>query len=316
LLLCNGGFSYQLIHYKDGEGISEATGEMMPASNSDRFSVERTDARFPGRSDNMEILADEVREGCFNFYQGKHDAYPEQVHQFNKITYQNIYENIDLIFYAPTAGKPLRYEYIVHPGGNPADIRVEYGASKGIRKDENGSVLIPGSMGFIKEENLYAYQDNVLNGIEASFNINSPILSFNIGHYQRNKPLVIDPDIIWGTYFGTDYRDDVAHACEVDNYGNVFLAGLTSSNMNFATTGSYQSVYGGGDRDAFVMKWSAAGNLLWCTYYGGSTIEQGLNIYIDSKNMIYSSGTTNSVNCPVLNAFQPSTCRCYRLLFN
>jgi hypothetical protein len=60
---------------------------------------------------------------------------------------------------------------------------------------------------------------------------------------------------IWGTYYGGNYTD-YCFACSGDGFGNIYLLGLTNGNSTFslATAGAFQTTYGGGNADAFVVK--------------------------------------------------------------
>ena len=58
-------------------------------------------------------------------------------------------------------------------------------------------------------------------------------IGFELGKYDPNYPLTIDPTLTYSTYLG-GYRDDAANAIAVDATGNVVVAGDTSS-MNFPT---------------------------------------------------------------------------------
>lgn len=59
---------------------------------------------------------------------------------------------------------------------------------------------------------------------------------------------------VWGTYFGGTGSDDFSTNA-VDGGGNVYLVGETSSTGTvIASSGSHQSIFGGGQKDAFVIK--------------------------------------------------------------
>jgi hypothetical protein len=66
----------------------------------------------------------------------------------------------------------------------------------------------------------------------------------------------------WGTFYG-GIGDDYGYSCSTDASGNVYLAGRTDSNTGtiIATTGAHQSAYGGGLKDAFLVKFFDCVNL-------------------------------------------------------
>ncbi|MBK7309704.1 MAG: gliding motility-associated C-terminal domain-containing protein [Sphingobacteriaceae bacterium] len=100
----------------------------------------------------------------------------------------------------------------------------------------------------------------------------------------------------WGTYYG-DVSDDWIYNCVINSSGDIYFAGTTTSSLTantIATPGAHQSTYGGGSNDAFLAKFDAAGVRQWCTFYGGSGIENNNYCGIDPSGNIYLTGITNS----------------------
>ena len=99
----------------------------------------------------------------------------------------------------------------------------------------------------------------------------------------------------WGTYYGGSAADDGA-SCSIDGSGNVYVAGATGSNSGtlIASSGSHQSAYGGGFRDAFLVKFDASGIRQWGTYYGGTGVDEGTSCSNDASGNIYLLGRTTS----------------------
>lgn len=109
----------------------------------------------------------------------------------------------------------------------------------------------------------------------------------------------------WATYYGgsgADYGRSVA----TDNYGNVYLAGITASANNIATTGAQQTTNGGGN-DAFLVKFNTDGVRQWATYYGGSGTESGFGVAVDAMGSVYLTGLTGSTNnISTSGSYQPA----------
>ena len=96
------------------------------------------------------------------------------------------------------------------------------------------------------------------------------------------------------TYLGGS-GDDRAFGLAIDTNGNPFLTGWTSS-VNFPLVVPLQAKLGG-TRDAFVAKLNAAGNtLLFSTYLGGSSVDAGYGIAINSANEVVIGGDTSSTD--------------------
>jgi hypothetical protein len=103
-------------------------------------------------------------------------------------------------------------------------------------------------------------------------------------------------NLIWGTYYGAS-GNDMALSIAIDGTGNLLITGLTNSIDSIATTGAWQTIYGGGSYDAFVAKFNSAGtNLIWGTYYGGSSSDFGYSITVDQADEVLITGYTKSID--------------------
>jgi hypothetical protein len=117
-------------------------------------------------------------------------------------------------------------------------------------------------------------------------------------------------NLIYLTYLGGN-GDDLAASIAVDNGGNVYLTGSTTS-ANFPTNNALYQKIGGASTsvgypiDAFVAELNSGGsNLVYSTYLGGSSMDGGTSIAVDSSNNVYVAGFTYSTNFPTTsNAFQ------------
>ena len=96
----------------------------------------------------------------------------------------------------------------------------------------------------------------------------------------------------WATYYGGNDREE-GYSCAVDGSGNIYMAGNTLSTAAIAS-GGHQNTFGGGDFDAFLVKFSSTGTRLWATYYGGSGRENGYSCSVDGSSNVYLSGRTKS----------------------
>jgi uncharacterized protein (TIGR03437 family) len=125
----------------------------------------------------------------------------------------------------------------------------------------------------------------------------------------------LSPDgtkLLYSTYFGGT-GDNAATSLAVDGAGNAYFTGFTTSSSFPVSQGAYQTTYGGtggqifpifASGDAFVVKLSPSGQVVYSTYLGGSKDEIGMGIAIDAKGDAYVGGATLSTNFPTQNAFQ------------
>ncbi len=97
-------------------------------------------------------------------------------------------------------------------------------------------------------------------------------------------------------------------AVATDAAGQIYLAGDTAlPPEQFPLVNAAQPQWGG-HRDAFLAKLSADGTqLLYCTYLGGSALELGTDLAVDSEGYAHLTGWTTSTNFPVTaGAVQPA----------
>ena len=103
--------------------------------------------------------------------------------------------------------------------------------------------------------------------------------------------------LIYSTYLGGS-DDDEGYGIAVDSSGNAYITGVTLSSDFPTTAGALQSTLAG-NTNAFVTKLNSNGSaLLYSTYLGGSEVEDGLGIAVDSSNNSYVTGATYSNDFP------------------
>ena len=116
----------------------------------------------------------------------------------------------------------------------------------------------------------------------------------------------LDPSgssLAWSTYLGGSGNDN-ALAITVDGGGAAHVTGTTYS-TDFPTQVPLQPAHAGGSEDAFVAKVNAAGSaLVYSTYLGGSGVDRGNSIAIDSTGNACVGGDTLSTDFPTQSPLQ------------
>ncbi|MDP1727772.1 MAG: SBBP repeat-containing protein [Bacteroidota bacterium] len=268
--------------------------------------IHRVDVTFLNANKNPNIIPSDVASDYINYYTtGTPETGVTHVRHFKKVLYQNIYPNIDVEFVLndqQQKGTPIaigvKYNFIIHPGGNSKDIQIKFNGATSTSLNAEGNILIETAYGNIEESIPESYQmgsDNSKQKVTASFyTFHSSLFTFGIcvGNYDASKTLIIDP---WATYFGGsggDYSNGIA----IDGSGNCIITGYTGSASGIATSGAYQTSHGGGNDDAFIAKFSTYGVRQWASYYGGSWNDNGNGIVIDSSENIVITGHTGSLS--------------------
>jgi hypothetical protein len=114
--------------------------------------------------------------------------------------------------------------------------------------------------------------------------------------------------LIAGTYLGGAGIEGT-QGIFVDAAGYVYIGGPTTS-VNFPTTpDAYQTHYGGGPSDGYVVKLAPLlDQLLYSSYLGGTDEDEGRSLAINSARDILSVGQSASANFPIqaFDAAQPA----------
>jgi Bacterial Ig domain/Beta-propeller repeat len=122
--------------------------------------------------------------------------------------------------------------------------------------------------------------------------------------------------LVYSTYMGgsggTVGFPETGAGIAVDDAGEAFVTGATSSSDFPTTANAFQVTPPGGEINAFVVKLNAAGNgILYGTYLGGSSVNYALGIAVDNKGTATVAGFTASPDFPTVNAMQPNQAGSY-----
>lgn len=249
----------------------------------------------------------EALPGKSNYFIGNDPAqWRTDVPTYERVRYRNLYPGIDLLFYGRQ--RELEYDFVIAPHAESAQIRLALSGADQLELSEQGDLLVHKNGSTVRQKRPVAYQQTPQGrvNIAVEFVLNDVQLSFQLGAYDHNLPLVIDPLVLYSSYLGGDNRD-IAYGMAVDHEGSVYLTGQTYS-PNFPTRSPVDTQLDG-TNDAFVLKLDASGTrLLFSTYIGGrGSNDRGWAIAADAAGNVYFVGETNSLNFPTANAFQSIT---------
>ncbi len=249
------------------------------------YEIYRVDVNLEGANPNPVIEKTLINGYKENYMLTEHEY--TSAYSYDEIKYVDIYPNIDWVIKQTKNG--LKYDFVVHPGGEPDDISLRISGCSESKIDELGRMILISPFGEIIENAPLSFTESGL--VESSFRLDNSRLKFNIGEYDESEILTIDPTLSWSTYYGSS-QTQYTEKCSTDQNGNIVYTGFTTGN-NIATVGAHQ-VSIGGLYDAFLVKFNNIGTLQWCTYIGGANDDFGYDVAVDASNQIYVTGETES----------------------
>ncbi len=233
-----------------------------------------------------------------NFFLGDRGNYRD-VRGFGCIVYENLWDGIDLVYEATSAG--AKYEFRLQAEAEPNLIRIRPEGQCDI-KALSGRLEILVSDRLIVDDGLMAFQGR--EEIEVVLYEDSEgVVGFELGEYDKTKPLVIDP-LLYSTYIGGSSYDQ-GSSVAIDSSGYAYITGETWSS-DFPIANPFQPTPGD-NCDCFVLKLNTTDNsVLYSTYVGGLGKDCPSDIEVDSGGNVYVSGYTESADFPVWNAYDSS----------
>jgi len=257
----------------------------------------------------------------YNYFLGTDTcSWASKAYGFQGFVYPSLYTGIDLKVYA--AGQNVKYDFNVSPGASTECIAIAYDGSTDLWIDNEGDFHAKTTLVEIIEKKPIAYQ--ISNGkkvyVPCQYRLDDNRLSFHFPNgYDSCEELTIDPILIFSTYSGS-LADNWGSTATPGENGNLYSAGVTNLYRYFindnrqldsafhgpfpATTGAFQTTYGG-LYDIGILKYDSVGKeLLYATYLGGSGSESPHSLVMNEDEELILLGTTSSVNFPTTaNAF-------------
>ena len=252
--------------------------------------------------------ADEL-PGKINYFRGNDPSgWRTDVPAYERVRYEAVYPGVDLVYYGNQ--QQLQYDFHLAPGARAEQIRLDFTGAKRIEIARTGELILHTAGGAVRQHKPYTYQeaDGEKREVASRFVLHDrDTIGFEVADYDPTRPLVIDPVLVYSTFFGGE-KADGATAIAVDAAGNAYITGFTTSTdfPTLANDPSYtdENLYTGSD--IFVVKLNAAGsNHLYSTFIGGFNTDSVADAALYANGNLYLAGGTDSVNFPTTSgAFQ------------
>ena len=270
------------------------------------------------------ITGVEELPGKTNYFIGNDpQKWQTNVPAYAKVRYDDVYPGVDLLFYGNDGY--LEHDFIVKSGADPAKIVFTVDGGK-VAVNKNGDLIIGENNVRFQKAVIYQQIHGIRREVSGGFAVRDDGgVGFTVGKYNAAEPLIIDPVFVYSSYLGGGEDENRGSNSEIkradiaaDASGNTYVIGTTESS-DFPTANGVQNAAAGSRcsattptvppvlipvpcPEAFVVKLSPTGSIIYSTFLGGSGLERGYGIAIDSSGSVYVAGRTQSDDFPTVNA--------------
>lgn len=295
-------YQFEKLEFPENTGNIPQLLHLGPDANTVRRSTHRMTVSLQNANP-LALVSGEHQNSYTESYYFPHCPLGITARAFSKIVFRNVYPGIDWILHAGNGdGSGITYDFLVHPGADPSRISLKIDDADEVRISENGELILKNSLALVTEHAPVSFSDG--ERIATRFNKTGDQIRFELGPYDHQQDLLIDPRVVWATYYGGGSVEE-GRAVATDAAGNVYMAGMTNSISGVAASG-FQMNYGGNILDGFIAKFDSTGLRLWATYYGGNGIDQIYACATDKSGNVFCAGKTTSTNLSSSGAFQTS----------
>lgn len=248
-----------------------------------------------------------------NYYLGNDESkWKSGIHAVRQVVQKNIYPNIDIEYQSSENG--LKYSFVVAPSTSPDLIRIEFTGADMLQIDKQGRLIVTTSLGEIIESKPIAWTVDTQgkrSNVKAKFRLEGNIVSFDLGSYNNNEQLIIDPELAFSTFTGATSDNWGFTACP-DADGNLYAGGIVFGPGYPVTPGAFDTSFNGGNAsgiagfDVSITKFNATGTAnLYSTFLGGAGNEVPTSIVTNTNGELFVLSITSSSNFPTTaNVFQ------------
>ena len=199
-----------------------------PKNNDPQSAVVRIALRGAASSPSIEGV-DRLPAKSNYFIGNDPNRWRTEVPNYARIELKNVYPGIDLIYHGVERGQ-LEYDFRLAPGADPKLVRLSFKGGKRLALDRDGNLVVSVGNSKLIERAPVIYQGDggerrtvagrwVLRGADTA--------GFRLARYDRRRPIVIDPVLVYSSYLGGSGGDS-GHGIAVDSFGDAYVTGITS----------------------------------------------------------------------------------------
>jgi hypothetical protein len=238
-----------------------------------------------------------------NYMVGARSQWHTGIANYSRVRYHSVYPGIDVVYYGNQ--NQLEYDFVLAPGANPDAIRLHFRGDVQVSLTPDGDLALRSNGAQVLQKAPEIYQDN--RSIRGRYTLLARNqVGFRLDRYDRTRPLVIDPILVYCAYMGSSGNDRIT-AMKMGPNGQLYITGTTPNGEMPAIDGAYNNL-NAGKTDIFLAIIDTTGGnftLKYFSYLGGADNDVSSALEVDSSGVAYLAGYTTSVNFPMAgNSYQ------------
>ena len=230
------------------------------------------------------------------------------VSSYGEILLKNIYPDIDLRLYSQESGQ-MEFDWIIAPYADASMIKMKFEGQEKLAINNKGDLDIGLAMGSFHIHLPESYYVTPAGKQQADIRFylsgKNEVRFKGFEKEQEKYPLVIDPDLLWGTFFdgGNFNFDEYLYGLEFNNSNQLlYCVGAANLQVSTAYAAALTNGYDGNfilETDAFIYALTKDGQTVqYITYLGGTNEDVGIGISVN-QNFVFVCGRTSSFDFPI-----------------
>ena len=218
------------------------------------------------------LSGEQTLQGKVNYLIGnERKNWHTNIPTFRQVRYDDVWRGVDLVWYGTQSA--LEYDFVVNPGSDVSQVRFSFEGAEKLQLNEQGNLIVTsgGEEMTHAAPVVYQQQESGRVSVAGKYIVSGTNeVGFEVGNYDRSKPLVIDPVLIYSTYLGGD-ASDLGFAVAADANGQAYIGGESSSSeVTFPLKNAIQGTQIA--TLAFITKLNANGtDTVYSTFLGDAT---------------------------------------------
>ena len=245
-----------------------------------------------------------------DYFVGARQNWHTNIANYSRIRYGAVYPGVDVVYYGQQ--NQLEFDFVLQPGADPRAIRLRFRGANRLSITPEGDLAFEFGNGRMVQKKPVIYQEDPAGSTRRQVSgryvlVARNVVGLRVDGYDRKRPLVIDPTLVYCSYLGGAGSDQI-NAVQVDSHGHLYITGSTDTGDLLATNGAYSTTLISQTSIFMAIIDIVPGSgypILYFTYIGGGGVDIPLSLAVDAQQNVYLAGTTTSTNFPTtINAVQ------------